>query len=265
MTTKRSTAPARPSRPATAPAHAPMRVRDRAAVPSPAEAPRRAPVAVLRRSLGVANVFALLGDRPVLVDTGVPGSAPAIQEWLRRQGVDPADLSLIVLTHAHRDHLGAAAALRERFGVPIALPDGGLAAARRGHDQYGVPSGFFARQVVARFPKTFEPLEPDVLLAPGQRLDAYGVAAEVIATPGHTDHCMSVVTDAGEAIVGDLLVGSHVLPNRAGVPYLVDLDRAWRQSLVQIGTRPLRRFHPGHGRSFDRSALDRLRVRGRRV
>lgn len=54
------------------------------------------------------NAFLLRAQQPVLVDTGMPASRPAMLEALG-QLVDPADLRWVWLTHPDRDHTGALA------------------------------------------------------------------------------------------------------------------------------------------------------------
>ena len=76
---------------------------------------------VIQISLGWANAFVIRGKRPVLVDTGYPGSAPAIIDKLTQNGVDPGWLSLILITHGHADHFGSAAELKKQTGAPIAV------------------------------------------------------------------------------------------------------------------------------------------------
>jgi glyoxylase-like metal-dependent hydrolase (beta-lactamase superfamily II) len=49
--------------------------------------------------LSISNAYLLLGDRPVLVDTGVPGEEARLAGALRAHGVAPQDLALIALTH----------------------------------------------------------------------------------------------------------------------------------------------------------------------
>ena len=56
--------------------------------------------------------YALVGDRVVIVDTGVGGQARRILERIAEKGHAPGDVSLILLTHGHGDHVGSAAALR---------------------------------------------------------------------------------------------------------------------------------------------------------
>lgn len=50
-----------------------------------------------RRSI---NAYLVLGERPIIVDAGTPGSAGKIRDAIARRGVDPADVALVVLTTA---------------------------------------------------------------------------------------------------------------------------------------------------------------------
>jgi len=77
--------------------------------------------------------YALVGDRVVIVDTGVGGQAERILERIAEEGHAPGDVSLILLTHGHGDHAGSAAALRDATGAPIALGDCFAAATAAAH------------------------------------------------------------------------------------------------------------------------------------
>ncbi|MFJ6137303.1 MBL fold metallo-hydrolase [Kitasatospora sp. NPDC092286] len=58
-------------------------------------------------------------DGLTLVDTGVAGSAAAVEEAIRSLGADPSALRTIVLTHHHEDHTGSAAELAGRWGAEV--------------------------------------------------------------------------------------------------------------------------------------------------
>ena len=66
-----------------------------------------------------------------LVDTGPPGSLPAIEDAVRAAGLDVGDVTRIVVTHAHADHSGSAAAVRERTGAPILMSAAEASSSRR--------------------------------------------------------------------------------------------------------------------------------------
>ncbi len=54
-----------------------------------------------------------------LIDAGYAGSAPEIEEAIRSLGLRPELLERIVLTHCHRDHVGASGELAARLGAEI--------------------------------------------------------------------------------------------------------------------------------------------------
>ncbi|MFG2769764.1 MBL fold metallo-hydrolase [Streptomyces sp. NPDC048350] len=54
-----------------------------------------------------------------LIDAGWVGSADEVETAIRGAGLDPARLRRIVLTHCHRDHVGSAQELADRFGARI--------------------------------------------------------------------------------------------------------------------------------------------------
>jgi len=47
------------------------------------------------------------GDTWALIDTGLPGSAPKIDAYLRKHGLAASSIRSIFLTHLHRDHTGS--------------------------------------------------------------------------------------------------------------------------------------------------------------
>ncbi len=63
----------------------------------------------------------------ILADCGFALSSTLAR--LARRDIDPASLSAILITHEHDDHVGGAARLARKFGVPVWLTHGTLQAA----------------------------------------------------------------------------------------------------------------------------------------
>ena len=70
------------------------------------------------------NAFIVDGDDGVvLVDTGLPKRHGVIVDGLGSIGRSVGDVRAIVLTHAHSDHFGGAAALKRQTGAPLVASD----------------------------------------------------------------------------------------------------------------------------------------------
>jgi glyoxylase-like metal-dependent hydrolase (beta-lactamase superfamily II) len=64
--------------------------------------------------------YIIFGDTITLIDTGVAGCEKPIFDSIRSAGRDPSEVALVILTHAHPDHIGAARAIRKATGCSIA-------------------------------------------------------------------------------------------------------------------------------------------------
>ena len=61
--------------------------------------------------------YIVYGDTIVLIDTGVAGCESQIFEDIRSTGRDPSEIALVILTHSHPDHIGAARAIQQTCRV----------------------------------------------------------------------------------------------------------------------------------------------------
>ena len=59
-----------------------------------------------------------------LIDTGMPGNAQKIIQYLKALGKNEKDLHMILLTHSDMDHSGSAAELKRRTGAKLAIHEG---------------------------------------------------------------------------------------------------------------------------------------------
>ena len=99
----------------------------------------------------------------------------------------------ILETHAHADHLSAAAWLKSRLGAPVGIGAGIRAVQAAFKPIYGLPEDF-----------PTDGSQFDRLFADGERLPLGALEIEVIATPGHTSDSLSY--RIGDAVfIGDSL------------------------------------------------------------
>lgn len=126
------------------------------------------------RGLGVFLITAPTGN--ILIDGGVPGSAPLIEANIRSLGINLRDIKWILNSHAHCDHAGGIAQLvRASNAQVIASVADTQLLARGGHDdpQYG-----------DRFP--FSPVRVTRTVTDGESLRLGGLVLTAHSTPGHT-------------------------------------------------------------------------------
>jgi glyoxylase-like metal-dependent hydrolase (beta-lactamase superfamily II) len=204
---------------------------------------------------GLVNVFLLVERRVVIVDTGYGGSEQTVLAALAEHGITSADVALLVVTHGHVDHFGAAAALRERLGVPVLVHRHDADCLREGRNapmrmaaQVSEPARRVFLDKVQRM--RVRPLEPDIVVDSAFDLDAFGVCARLLPTPGHSPGSLSVALDGGEIIIADLVTETRVAPKRVTLPLFFDDLTEVRSSLEAVLSLGPRSLLASHGRAF---------------
>jgi N-acyl homoserine lactone hydrolase len=189
---------------------------------------------------GLAGVYLIRGSRTVLVDTAHVGRRELLLRRLAELDVRPADIDVVVITHAHWDH----ALNVDLFpNAEVLLHPDELSYIKSPHVRdWATPPWMDA--VLSRCHL-------------GEAVDGLRLAegVSIIATPGHTWGSVSVGVLRGDtklAIVGDALPNARSA--LLGNPYNVfaDDDDAVK-SLSRLVTE-YTEFYPGHDRPF--SLLD---------
>ena len=155
-------------------------------------------VYALDAALG-AWCYLATGAETLLVDTGIPGRAGAIERAIRRIGLDPAAVDRIVLTHFDVDHSGSARALSKRLAAPTAIHPDDVPYLAAPHQCPGSRRLLY-RPWITRLLRWNRP-RADQLLGHGETVGGW----TVMHTPGHTPGSISLLRD-DVAIVGDALV-----------------------------------------------------------
>ena len=146
----------------------------------------RAPFRIFGNSyyVGVADLSSVLivGDAgSILIDGGLPQSAPLIDANIRTLGFKTEDVRLIVNSHEHYDHVGGLAALQRISGAQVAAREPGKRALERGEPTPDDPQFAFGREANA-----FPALKNVRTIANGETLRVGALAITAHAVPGHT-------------------------------------------------------------------------------
>ena len=164
----------------------PSRAFDYAAAQCPSCAEWNAPQKPLRLFgntwyVGTKGLSALLITSPqghVLIDGGIPASAPSIIASIKALGFRVEDVRLIVNSHDHYDHAGGIAELQEASGAAVAASPASAPVLRAGK------SGPDDPQFGLLLP--FAPVREVRIVSDGETLHAGGVDVTAHFTPGHT-------------------------------------------------------------------------------
>ncbi len=167
--------------------------------------------------------------RAVFIDPGAEGER--LVEMVRRSG---ATLDAIWLTHAHIDHIGGIAEVRQAFDVPIYLHPADAPVYAAGESvarMYGIPFDV--------------PPAVDTPLVEGQELLVGDARFSVLHVPGHAPgHVLFVGQDL--IFGGDLIFAGSI--GRTDLPLSDPV--AMQESLARAATlAPALALHPGHGPS----------------
>lgn len=123
----------------------------------------------------------------ILMGTGLPSSGPMIADSIRKLGLRPQDIKIIVTWHAHADHAGAVAYFKQLSGASLAVMEGDVAAMEDGGKSdfhYGWDWKTMG----------WPPAKVDRVLHDGDKVRLGEVELIALNTPGHTRGDTSWIT-----------------------------------------------------------------------
>ena len=144
------------------------------------------------------NTYLIRGEKgSLLFDTGWAGTFSDFCRSLGESGVKLTDISMILISHYHPDHMGIAQEIADN-GPVIAVCD--------------IQKSFIHssdRIFEKENRKDYRPIDDSKIrmfqIDEGRKLLAeLGIEGEIVHTPGHSDDSISLLLDSGELFVGDL-------------------------------------------------------------
>ena len=153
---------------------------------------------MIRLKYGNTNTFYIPGKSGgLLIDTDYSGTLQAFFRALKTNHLELNDISYVLPTHCHPDHIGLIGEL-QHLGVKPLLVDIQLATVH-------FPDEIFGRDKHLRYAPIDEK-QATIISCDESRefLRSIGIEGEIISTPSHSEDSVSVILDCGDCFVGDL-------------------------------------------------------------
>ena len=218
-------------------------------------------VEVHRLRLGITNCYLIKEEGLILVDAGPSQKTELLRRRLQALSISPNDVSLIVLTHAHWDHVASLGEWKEMTGCKVAVNncerewvEKALSPMPKAFSPWGRLFILFSGILAATSHSSGTPVDL-TLQDDGISLEPFGISGKVLHTPGHTRGSMSVLLDNGDAFVGDLAMNGLPPRFRPGMPFLGDDPIAVKMSWRLLLDKGAKKMYPAHGNPFDASVL----------
>lgn len=179
------------------------------------------------------------GTSRLLFDIGWPGTLGIMKANLKRMDLPLHEIRYALATHYHIDHAGLAEELK-REGVPLLVLDVQVDA---------IP--MMKRWTKPRDDYVDIMEDGNIVIScrqSRQLLSQIGIAGEILHTPGHSEHCVSLLLDDGSVFTGDLPLEAYAFDNPTALA-------TWRRLREKGATR----IYPAHGpvRSIDETPGER--------
>lgn len=130
---------------------------------------------------GLSSILIETDAGLLLIDGGLPQSAALIDANIRKLGFDPLDVSTILVSHPHFDHVGGVAAIQRLSGATVYASTPAAAALNSGMLQEDDPQFLNGKENTS-----FPAVRNVVTVSNGEVLTIANVNITAIYTPGHT-------------------------------------------------------------------------------
>jgi len=190
-----------------------------------------------------SHVYLIKGTvKNVLIDTGLPANFENLKESLSDVGLRPDDIHLIILTHEHWDHVGAAS-----FFIETSIIAAHYLAANKIMigDEFVLMNKYFDQPSKA--------FCPDIWLYENTLIDLGNYKLNIVHTPGHCSGCICLHEPNKEILfTGDTIMAGGVL---SGI-YTSGSIADYIDSLNRLKALKVKKMYPSHGKTSNNPHQD---------
>ncbi|KAB1437491.1 MULTISPECIES: MBL fold metallo-hydrolase [Lachnospiraceae] len=153
---------------------------------------------MIKLRYGNTNTFYIAGAKGgLLIDTDYAGTLPQFFKAIKTACIDISDISYMLATHYHPDHIGIVSEL-QKLGVTLLIVD-------VQHSSVHFADDIFFRDKRLNYKPIDENVAKVISCAESRSfLCSIGISGEIIYTPSHSEDSVSIILDDGNCIVGDL-------------------------------------------------------------
>lgn len=152
--------------------------------------------------------YIVFGDTIALIDSGVAGAEAIIFDYIKKNGRDLKEISMVILSHSHPDHIGSAKTIKQATKCKVIAHDGEkdwIEDTEKQFKERPVP-GFHT--LVGGSVNIDRLLVDDEIVNLGEK-----ITCKVMHTPGHSRGSLTLFFDNEKAMItGDSLPLPNDLP-----------------------------------------------------
>ena len=198
--------------------------------------------------VGAAGVSAFLITTPqchIVTDGALPESAPLIEANIKAQGFKLSDVKNLLNSHAHFDHSGSLARLKQVSGARLVASTADKPILKSGHISFGPAAN--ADSI---------PVKVDQVVADGGTVSLGGVTLTANVTSGHTPGCTTwtmAANDNGKKYDVVFFCGMRMNPGEPLMnnPDYPEMAADFAYSFAKLKLLPVDIYLASHGYWFD--------------
>lgn len=210
---------------------------------------------------GRSESFLVKEKKTLLVDTGAFLTTKKFVQLLADNDLRPEDLSLIIITHGHIDHFALLPELKNLTPAPVVCHElakpcliSGVSIPAVVHSKF---ASFILKTLGMKEPPYPKGVSPEMTVLDELELKPFGVNGRIVSTPGHTDCSLSVITDKGEAVIGDFLLERPFSAKPHFTFVAIDVSQM-KKSLEMVYDLGCHTFYSAHAAVYNKEQLEKL-------